>query len=376
MSVVRRDSATIQAMRIVLDATPLLGRQTGIGRYTHHLLAALPAALERADIDAQVDVCTWTARGGRLVGLPAGVRQVGPPVPARALRAAWARSDHPRIETLVGRCDVFHGTNFVSPPTRAAREVVTIHDLTYELLRETVSADSAAYRGLVRRALSRGARVLTDSAAVAAQVRDFYGLDVDRVTPAPLGVDEGWFAARPLSAEALARIGVPSSYLLFVGSRDPRKNLFRLVEAHRRARAIEPTTPALVLAGPAGREEGLPVHEGLVRTGWVDDDALRGLVAGASALVLPSLDEGFGLPALEALACGRPVVAADLPALREVTGTHAVLADPLDVDDLARALVHVGSVPDGPSERAHRREHAAAWTWARCADATVQAYRS
>lgn len=361
-------------LRIVLEATALIGRRTGVGSYTAQLLTELPAALNRAGASAQVAATTWTARGGRLEGLPPTVLQVGPRLPARLLRAAWTATDHPRAETLVGRCDVVHGTNFVSPPTTRAREVLTIHDLTYELHAETVSSDSLAYRTLVPRSLRRGATVVCPSYAVAEQVRDFYRLDDHRVRATPLGVHETWFDTPAADQRLRARLHLPERYLLFVGSLDPRKNLARLVQAHAMVMSDSPGTPPLVLAGPAGREASLDGASGLVRTGWLDDADLRAVVAGAQALVLPSLDEGFGLPALEALACGRPVLAADVPALREVTGAHAVLADPLDVQDLARGLLDVLARPDAPADRAARRAHARAWTWAACADATVAAY--
>lgn len=361
-------------MRIVLDATPLLGNRTGVGRYAHHLVAELPAALGRAGLAPTVDVTTWTARGGRLTDLPDGVRQVGPPLPARALRAVWSRTDHPRIETLVGPCDVFHGTNFVTPPTRQAREVVMVHDLTYELLRATVSADSLAYRELVPRALRRGAHVVTPSRTVAAAVQDFYGLDPARVTPTPLGIDEEWFGTAPPTTGERHALGLPERYLLFVGSLDPRKNLPRLLAAHAALRSRCPDLPALVLAGPAGRAQGLDHHDGVHRTGWLEDAMLRRVVAGSEALVLPSLDEGFGLPALEALACGRPVVVSDIPTLREVTGDLAVRCRPADVDDIGNALTAVLECPDGPADRQRRIAHARQWTWASCADATVRTY--
>lgn len=361
-------------VRIVLDATPLLGHRTGIGAYTAHLLTELPAALVRARHEATIAVTTWTARGGRLVDLPPGVRQVGPPSPARLLRAAWTRTDHPRVESLVGRCEVFHGTNFVSPPTRGAREVVTVHDLTYELHRTTVSADALAYRELVPRALARGAQVVCPSQAVATAVQDFYGLGADRVHATPLGVDPVWFEAQPPDEGTRARLGLPDEYLLFVGSLDPRKNLGRLVRAHTLATAADPTTPPLVLAGPAGRDTSTPDSATVMRTGWLDDADLRRLVAGARALVLPSLDEGFGLPALEALACGRPVLVADIPALREVTGTMAVLADPYDEESLAHGLHRVLATQDDDDAQEARRRHARPWTWARFADATVAVY--
>lgn len=361
-------------MRITLDATPLLGPRTGIGRYVQHLVEELPGALERRGLDASVGATTWTARGGALQGLPAGVRQVGPRVPARVLRELWRRRDVPPIEALVGRTDVFHGTNFVSPPTRRARELVTVHDLTYLHHADTVSAASLAYRALVPRALARGAHVLTPSAAVASSVRDEYGLDADRVTATPLGVDDAWFGAVPPSAAWLTARGLPADYLVFVGSLDPRKNLRTLLRAHDALRAGSRDAPALVLAGPAGRETGLADRDGVHLTGWLDDAELRTLVAGARALVLPSLDEGFGLPVLEALACGRPVVVADVPALREVAGVHAVAAPPTDVDALADALARALALPDDDDARRGRRDRAGLFTWAACADRTVDAY--
>ncbi|WP_448061637.1 glycosyltransferase family 4 protein [Cellulomonas hominis] len=361
-------------MRITLDATPLLGTRTGIGRYVAQLLPALPPALRRRGLDPDVRVVTWTARGGRLTDLPPGVTRVGLPAPARVLRAAWLRTGHPRIELLAGRCDVFHGTNFVSPPARSAHEVVTIHDLTYELHSATVSVDSLAYRGLVPRALDRGAHVVTPSAAVADAVRSYYGLGADRVTATPLGVDAPWFAAVPAADDWLARAGLPHEYLLFVGSLDPRKNLPRLLDAHARLRALDPATPDLVLAGPAGRERDLADRPGVHVTGWLADADLRALVAGARALVLPSVDEGFGLPALEALACGRPVAVADIPALREVTGGLAPMGDPHDTDALAGAVAAVLALPDDDVHRSARRNWARRWTWDACADRTVDAY--
>nr|WP_297425905.1 glycosyltransferase family 1 protein [uncultured Actinotalea sp.] len=368
-------------MIVTLDATPLLGRRTGIGRYVEQLLAVLPAALGRRGLggDDTVRVSTWTARGGRVEGLPPGVRQTGVRVPARLVRTLWQHGDRPAVERLVGRTDVFHGTNFVSPPTRRAREVVTVHDLTYLHHAATVSAASLAYRELVPRALDRGAHVVTPSRTVAAAVRAEYDLPEDRVTATPLGVDAAWFRAAepptdPGGPAGPTGLGPDGDYLVFVGSLDPRKNLPRLLAAYADLRQRVPDAPTLVLAGPAGRERDLAERPGVRLTGWLDDDALRRLVAGARALVLPSLDEGFGLPVLEALAAGRPVVAADIPAVREVAGPHALLAPPTDVEALGAALEAVLDAPDDAAARRARREWASGWTWDRCADLTVEAY--
>ncbi|WP_211374101.1 glycosyltransferase family 1 protein [Cellulomonas fimi] len=361
-------------MRITLDATPLLGPRTGVGRYVQHLVDELPAAIARRGLDAEVRATTWTARGARLTGLPAGITQAGPRVPARLLRELWRRTSLPPIEALVGRTDVFHGTNFTSPPTRRAREVVTVHDLTYVEHAGTVSRASLLYRELVPRALDRGALVVTPSETVATAVRAHYALPADRVRATPLGVDRGWFDATPPDPAWLDVRGLPREYVVFVGSLDPRKNLPTLLAAHARALAADAGVPALVLAGPAGREHSLTAQDGVHVTGWLEDDELRSLVAGSRALALPSLDEGFGLPVLEALACGRPVVVSDIPALREVAGPLAHAAPPSDPDALAGALLAALSAPDDDAARALRRDRAREFTWSRFADRTLDAY--
>ncbi|MBD7920206.1 glycosyltransferase family 4 protein [Cellulomonas sp. Sa3CUA2] len=353
-------------MRVILDATPLLGRRTGIGRYVRELVGALRAGSPVADLD--LGLSTWTWRGGRLTDLPPGTHQVGRPVPARVLQSAWRRIDVPTAEQLYGALDVFHGTNFVSAPTRRAAEVLTVHDLTFLDLPTTVAPASLAYRDLVPRALDRGAHVVTPTLHVAEAVRARYGLPADRVTATPLGVDASWFGPQGPSP-------VPhDDYVVFVGSLDPRKNLPRLLEAHRELRAQDPGTPDLVLAGPAGREPGIADAPGVHVAGWLDDASLRALVAGARALVLPSLDEGFGLPVLEALAAGRPVVAADIPSLREVGGDQVELADPTDTASIAAAVARAVAADDDAAARDARRARASLYTWARCARATLAVY--
>ncbi|WP_230685102.1 glycosyltransferase family 1 protein [Cellulomonas sp. JZ18] len=184
-------------------------------------------------------------------------------------------------------------------------------------------------------------------------------------------MDPAWSRAAPPTADWCRAHGIPGDYVLFVGALGPRKNLPRLLAAFR---AAQVAGLSLVLAGPAGR--GAPPDDvpHVVPTGWLEDRELHDLVAGARALALPSLDEGFGLPVLEALAAGRPVLAADVPALREVAGGHAVLADPRDVDALAQGLLNVLAAPDDEAARSARRTWAGRFTWAATADRTVEAY--
>jgi glycosyltransferase involved in cell wall biosynthesis len=351
-------------MRVGLDATPLLGTRTGVGRYTASLLAAL-AELRDEDGDPDALVATAFTLRGRLHDLAPGVAVRARPAPARVLQAAWSRTELPPVEWLAGRLDVFHATNFVLPPARRAAGVVTVHDLAFLHLTGTVSAASARYRDLVPRSLARARAVVTPSEAVARQVREAYAPRVP-VVAVPHGVDPAWAHARPDPGVART-LGLPEEYLLFVGTLEPRKDLRTLLAAHR----LVPDAPPLVLVGPPGWGEQVDVS-GCVTPGFLADVPLRAVVAGARALVLPSRDEGFGLPVVEALAAGTPVLASDLPVLREVGGEHVVYAAPGDADAFAAGLRTVLGAPPDPVAG---RSAAAALTWRRSALAHREVYR-
>jgi glycosyltransferase involved in cell wall biosynthesis len=393
-------------VRVGLDATPLLGPRTGVGRYVSGLAEALAGLAGPEPAELVLVPFSWRGTRDLPAAAPRGprVRHGRRRVPARLLQAAWARLPWPPVEWLSGPVDVFHATNFAAPPTRRAAVVVTVHDLTYLRYPEMVTDASARYRTLVPRALQRGAVVCTPTAAVASEVADEYHLPPDRLVVTPLGVDDTWRHATPPDPAWLAAHDLPPRYLLFVGNREPRKNLPTLLAAYRqllgagspRMVGVEqgPTVregtgtttapsaagvPPLVLVGPSGWGDALDtagLPPGAVRTpGYLPEPDLARVVAGAAAVVVPSWYEGFGLPALEALACGTPVVAADLPALREVLGDQAELAPPGDPAALAAALARVLDDPGGEPARAARRARAAGFTWEACAQATLPAYR-
>ena len=396
-------------MKVALDATPLLGPRTGVGRYVAGLAEALAGLAGPEPESVALVPFSWRGTGDLAAAAPSGprVRLGRRRAPARLLQAAWGRLPLPPVEWLSGQVDVFHATNFVAPPTRRAATVVTIHDLTYLRFPEMITDASARYRRLVPRALRRGAVVCTPTAAVASEVAAEYHLPPDRIVVTPLGIDPSWRQAAPPTPTWLATHGLPDRYLLFVGSREPRKNLTTLLSAYRellrgvggsietppigvepgptategagRTTRTAPTVPPLVLVGPPGwgatlDTAGLPPDA--IRTpGYLPQADLVQVVAGASALVVPSWYEGFGLPALEALACGTPVVASDLPALREVLGDQADLVPPGDPAALADALARTLDDPGDERGRAARRTRAAGFTWENCAQATLSAYR-
>ena len=258
------------------------------------------------------------------------------------------------------------------PPPRHAARVVSVHDLSFVHYPDLVNAASLDYRTLVPRAVQRADAVLVLSKAVKAEVTDAYAVPAERVRVVPLGVDPAWFDA----ADADPVPGFPSEYLVALGTVEPRKGLDVLLRAY--ATLTDP--PPLVLAGAAGWGPELDLHgvdrERVILPGYLPVATVRALVAHARALVYPSRYEGFGLPPLEALAAGTPVVASDLAPVREVVGDFARLSPVGDVEALAAQLTEVLTVEPDPGQQDRGRRHAADFTWARTVELTVDAYRA
>jgi glycosyltransferase involved in cell wall biosynthesis len=353
-------------MDVILDGTPMLGTRTGIGHYVAHLHSALSA-----HESVRTKLYSFTIRhGSRPIEVPPG-DWVHRRVPARALHELWRRANWPPAEMLLPRADVVHATNFIGAPTRRTARVVTVHDLAFSALPASVHPRTLRASALIAAQARTAQAVLTPTAVVAQEVVDVLGVAADRVHVTPLGVDPSWFDQAPPDPGWRSRHGVPVDYLLAVGTQEPRKNLAALVAAHRHA---DGRSLPLVLVGPPGWGKAVDASPDVVVLPYLPAEQLRALVAGARALVFPTRYEGFGLPGLEALAAGTPVVANDLPVLREVLGDCGTYVDADDPDALADALVEASGVTDSAAGRRRRRDRAATFTWARCADATVAAY--
>ncbi len=362
-------------LRLAVDAHPLLGQRSGVGRYLDGVLAglsSLPGAPEPV-------LTLFSGRARVPEPVPPGSRPARRAVPARVLKGLWRYLPSTGVELLTGPIDVFHAGNYVLPPLRRAAGVVTVHDLAYLRYPETVDDNVLTYRERVPDALARAARALTVSEAVRDELCAEYSLDPATVLVAPNGVDPEWARARPLSATDRARLGVPERYLLFVGNLEPRKGLPLLARAHAAARRSDPDVPPLLLVGPPGWGDAwggtVPDPADVRHVGFVPDEDLRGLVAGAVAVCMPSRYEGFGLPLLEGLACGRPVLASDIPAHREVGGSAATYVA-ADDDAWSHALTEVSSTDDDPTAGQARRERARPFTWERSAQVHMSAWRA
>ncbi len=362
-------------MRVGYDVSPLLNPLTGVGHYTLNLLEGLMA------IDSQVEF--------RLLALTMGEDRSKVPidprialrhfrVPARYAVTAWEVLGAPNAERLIGPIDVFHGTNFWVPPVKGSRSVITIHDMTFWLYPEMCTPHVQRYRWLVPRFLRRCAMVIAPSRTVGDQVVAELGVPSDRVVVTPEGVRGAFNNTQP-DKSVLDRLGINGPYVLFAGTQEPRKNLDRLVTAL----SLVKEEVSLVIAGPPGwgsidlraLTRRLKVHPRVVFSGYLPDAELGALMAGCRAFVFAPLYEGFGLPPLEAMAAGIPVVASSVGSLVEVLGEAPIWCDPLDTDSIADAIRRV-LTDDDARDRAIKLgvTQASLYTWAETARLTRQVY--
>jgi glycosyltransferase involved in cell wall biosynthesis len=377
------------SLRVAIDARSAVIREpTGVGVYASEVIRRLPP------LDPATRYTAWVLDARGLVnrrrffaGAP-GLGEHRTAIPARVFDRAVARLDLPRIEWFL-RFDVLFAPNFVPPPTRAPRVVATMHDLAFRLMPETAPHAVAWWRRAVERTVTTAARVIVPSSATKTDLVRLYGVDDHRVDVIPLGVDHDRY--RPQSADeiarARARFGLPERYLLFLGL-DRRKNLPAVLHALSRMAADE--RPTLALAGarpwePDGRDPtadaldaiGADVRSRVVRLGYVEREATPALLGGATALVFPSRYEGFGLPVLEAMAVGTPVVTSAGSSLPEIADGAALLVEPDDPRALADAI---GRVVDDEAVRARLRDEglarAARFTWDETARRTAEVLRA
>jgi glycosyltransferase involved in cell wall biosynthesis len=353
----------------------------GVGRYVGALVRHLEPRAAAGGGTVDWVVARHAAEEVAGAGLPSARTRILA-WPGRLATRTWVELRRPRLPAAVlGELDLVHATSAAVPPTRGRPLVATVHDVAFRRFPEAYPAGGRRFHERATWiAVREAARVLVPSAATARDLVDLYGLEPARVTVTPLGVDP---PPDPLdrapARRLLRRLAVPGPFLLAVGTLEPRKNLARLLAAFA-AVAAELHEHHLVVVGPAGWGKALPpgtaVPPRVVLAGSVDQVTLHGLYASADGLAYPSLYEGFGLPVLEAMAHGTPVLTSDRSSLPEVAGDAALLVDPVDPDAIAKglvALVSDGALRQSLAVAGPRR--AAAFTWAATAAATWAAYR-
>lgn len=376
-------------LRVAINATPLLAPRTGIGNY----IAELGAALDERDVDVHSFYgFRWQHAPPRSMGSPVRTElvrrvrdHVKPFVPfARQLRMLQQRVAFGR-GLRRHRIDIYHEPNYV-PIRYDVPVVITVHDLSWLRFPDAHPPDRIGWlnRGLPR-AIERAAHILVDSEFVRQEVVQTFGVATDRVHVAHLGVSEDF---RPRTAQetasTLQRAALShGSYVLTIGTIEPRKNLQHVLHAYARLPVSVQESFPLVVGGARGwgsadleHELDLLTRRGNVRfLGAVAHEDLVNLYAGAALFVFPSLYEGFGLPPLEAMACGAPVLASNRGSLPEVIGDAGEMLDPANPETTAHLMEGLLGAPAQRHDLARRGiVRAARFTWTACAQQTAAVY--
>jgi glycosyltransferase involved in cell wall biosynthesis len=366
-------------MRIAIDVRASLSRPTGVGAYVLALARRLPAlapderfVLFSASLRERYPHRQW----------PPNVELVDRRLPVRALNLAWHRLGWPPMESLAGApIDVVHSPTPMLVPSRQARKVVTVHDLFFLKNPEMTGAEIRRdYVPLVRDHVRRADAVICVSRFTAGEARRLLELPEENLEVVPNGVDPAYREPAPPEAveELLTQRRLPRGAILYVGSEEKRKNLVNLAMAYMSLDSRGRRLPPLLLVGPGSSwaQGGSGVGPQIRATGYLTTWEIRLLMAACRMLVLPSLEEGFGLPVAEAMAAGLPVVCSRGSALEEVAGDAACLVNPTDRDSIGRGIARLLDEPEYASDLVARGlEQSQRFDWDEAARRTLDVYR-
>lgn len=371
-------------MRVALDGNPLASVLTGVGHYTLELAKSL-STVSPADnftllspkppiLPARLEVQSNVRSNLREIHLD-----------SKVLTRYWWGFGLP-LYLAKSNFDFFHGTNYDIPRWNTFPSVVTIHDLSSLLYPDQHRAPlSARARKRIPEAARAATMIITPTEAVKREVCEHLSVSPDKVAVTPEAPRPSFKrVALEESREVRQRLRIPDEFILFVGTIEPRKNLLNLARAYTEVLHAGHQPPQLVIAGGEGWLmddfyafiQSHALHDRICFTGYLPDADLRALYSSCRLFVYPSLYEGFGLPPLEAMACGAAVMAGDIPAIRETTGTAALLVNPHDVKEIARGIAQLLTQPEGREALCRSGlEHVQNFTWNRTAARTLEVYK-
>ncbi len=357
--------------RIVVDVTPLSLPRTGIGNYLRGMVSGLAAAA-----GSEHELVAFGPAGPRkkrsieaaLAALPIERKLLLVPPSAHTWRTAWSRLGWPPVERLAGRLDVFHFSDWMYPAQRGGVRTTTVYDLVPLHHPQWVAPRTQRMHGRKYRNAARTCHVVfAISRFTADDVAETLPFARERIHVAYPGGD-----GRFTPAGACADLGGP--YVLGVSALEPRKNLETLVKAFALVRERRPELTLAVVGPKVSWAASALGGDGVRLLGFVPDEQLPVLYRGASVFAYPSRFEGFGMPVVEAMASGTPVVASAHPSLDEASGGAALRADPTSAEGFAEAIER--ALEDGESLVAAGLAHAREFTWKACGEALLRGYRT
>ena len=377
-------TGTTRLRRIAIDYTAAVRQGGGIGRYTRGLVHALTATPLR---DEYVLLVAGRGNDPELDSPCFHIRNL--PIDERYTNIIWHRAGlpFPKVEWFTGPIDIFHSPNFVLPPVARASTVLTIHDLSFIRVPQCAEPSLREYLArVVPKAVTRADRVLADSHNTKKDIIELLEVSPDKVDVVPAGVDDRF---RPVadsnSLETVRRkyhLG-KGPFILSLGTLEPRKNFTGVMEGYALLKHEQKLPHRLVIAGGKGwlcegifeTVRRLQLEDEITFAGFIEDKDLPALYSLADLFAFPTLYEGFGLPVLEAMACGTPVVTADNSCMPELVGDAAILIDARDTEGLAEAMGQVISdqeLRDSLIEQGLAR--ARLFTWPQAAQKLLEAY--
>ena len=355
--------------RILVDASAAFDQRAGIGRYSRNILSRLVPAMPEVDFTLFHAPAT-EMRDDPQWDAPDGTRSVTYPLSRRRFDQLVARLGAPvPVRPFTGAQSLVYSPDFIAPPMRGVPRIVTVHDVAFMTHPHLTTPGTASFlRAALEREVRRGALIAAVSETTRERVVRQLNVSPERILVIPNGVDERFFGATPLTSQVLGGLGVPDRFLLMVGTIEPRKNHEGVVRAM--ALRKEAGLPLVIVGRPGwGTHDVARSLRELHESGsvvWLDDfpdERLPGLYASSQGVLYPSWTEGFGLPVLEALAAGRPVVTGNDPVFSEVGGHFVTQVDPGDAEALLEAIRLLETQPLDTYAQAARRAHAAQYSW-------------
>lgn len=374
-------------MKLGFDAQPLVhGQKTGIGYYQagliHHMMKLFPGedytlfyfslrgkaakrSLLKAYEGASLEECGWMS--------------------ASLYKLFWTFIPVPNRLFFKKKQDLSHFFNYHIPPGVPGKKVCTVHDMTYKAFPETVRFKTKVMLDLnLKSSIRRADLILTDSEFSKSEIIKYFPQSAHKLEVVYCGVDREHF--KPAPPEEIQRVrskyGIEGKYFLYLGTLEPRKNLERLIQAYALLKERLPSAPRLVIAGGKGWmyeaivESGKAVGTDCLFTGYVPAEDAPPLLSGCTAFLFPSLYEGFGMPPLEAMSCGAPVLTSNAASLPEVVGDAAVLVDPFSIESMYEGMLSLASdsgLRKSLSEKGLKR--AEKFSWEAAAKALMELYK-